>query len=325
MSLSTKVLPPGFKIRAPRLEDAQAVADLMRACDIANYGEPDTDVKDVLDDWNAPRFELARDAWILERAGGEVVGFAGTRARRAGADFDASFYVRPGESVQALAPALIESVETRIREEAVGGEVSLCFSAGSVETETLDALERMGYRETRTFFRMRIDLAPAPVPAPASVPVAPAAHQRGAIEIRPLRHGTDDRTLHAILEESFAEHFRHSPRTFEDWWAYRTNHVRFDPGLCLLAWDGELAAGALFGFDYEDLGLIRELGVLKPWRGRGVGTALLERSFGDFRERGQLRVVLGVDAENESAVGLYERVGMRVEQRHHLMQKLLRA
>jgi ribosomal protein S18 acetylase RimI-like enzyme len=28
-----------------------------------------------------------------------------------------------------------------------------------------------------------------------------------------------------------------------------------------------------------------------------------------------------VDAENESAIGLYQRAGMRVESRHHLMRK----
>jgi GNAT superfamily N-acetyltransferase len=314
---STKELPSGIRIRAPHLSDAPDVADLMRACDIASYGEPDTDLNDVLDDWNAPHFDLARDAFILERAGGPIVGFAGTRPR-ARADFDASFYVRPGEPVAALAPALIEAVEGRVREAGggIGETVSLGFFIGSVEKQEREVLERMGYRDARIFFRMRIDLEPPPTPA------SPAPGLEG-IEIRALRLGMDDRVFHATLEESFAEHFRHFPRTFDEWWALRTKHARFDPGLCLLAWDGERAAGALFAYDYGDLGFIRELGVLKPWRGRGLGAAFLRRSFENFRSRGQLKVVLGVDAENESAVVLYERVGMRQEQRHHLMQKRL--
>jgi mycothiol synthase len=322
MSLSTKLLPPGFVIRAPREEDAQAVADLMRACDIANYGVPDSDVNDVLDEWSAPDFELQRDAWILERPGAGIVGYAGTRARRAGADFDASLCVLPGESVPALGPSLIEAVETRVLEAAPAGEALVCCFIASVETAWRALLEQSGYKEARTFFRMRIDLAPGPARLTATAPAwdEPAV---GEIEIRALRLGIDDRTLHATLEESFAEHFRHSPRTFEDWWALRANHARFDPDLCLVAWEDERAAGALFAYDYEDLGFIRELGVLKPWRGRGVGSALLRRSFEDFRTRGQFRVVLGVDAENEGAVVLYERVGMRVEQRHLLMQKRL--
>jgi len=319
----TKPFPSEVQLRAPRLADAPDVADLMRACDIACYGEPDTDLHDVLDDWSAPGFDLARDAWILERPGGAIVGFAGTRPRSRG-DFDGSFYVRPGEPVAALAPALIEAVEARVLEAGGGETVSLGFFIGSVELQEREVLERMGYREARIFFRMRIDLEPPTPSAPPSGTRSPAPEPRlESIEIRTLRLGVDDRAFHATIEESFAEHFRHFPRTFEDWWALRTNHAAFDPGLCLLAWDEDHPAAALFAIDYGDTGFIRELGVLKPWRGQGLGAALLRRSFEDFRARGQLKVVLGVDAENESAVVLYERVGMRQEQRHHLMQKKL--
>ena len=318
----TKPLPSEVQIRAPRLADAPDVADLMRACDIACYGEPDTDLNDVLDDWNAPNFDLSRDAFVLERAGGTILGFAGARPR-ARADFDGSFYVRPGEPVAALAPALIEAVEARVLEAGGGETVSLGFFIGGVETQEREALERMGYRDARIFFRMRIDLDPTPAPSAPASGEGSRAPRLGGIEIRTLRLGVDDRVFHSTLEESFAEHFRHFPRTFEDWWALRTKHARFDPSLCLLAWEGDRVAGALFAYDYGDLGFIRELGVLRPWRGRGLGAALLRRSFEDFRSRGQLKVVLGVDAENESAVVLYERVGMRQEQRHHLMQKKL--
>ena len=309
---STRQLPSEIQIRVPRLADAPDVADLMRACDIAAYGEPDTDLNDVLDDRNAPHFDLARDAFILEGPAGAIVGFAGTRPRAHG-DFDGYFFVRPGNPVAALGPALIEAVEGRVREAGGGETVSLGFFIGSVETLERELLADMGYRDARIFFRMRIDLAPRTAPAPALA----------GLEIRALRLGEDDRVLHATLEESFAEHFRHSPRTFEEWWALRTSHASFDPGLCLLAWDGTRAAGALFAYDFGDLGFVRELGVLRPWRGRGLGKALLRRSFEDFRSRGQLKVVLGVDAENESALVLYEHVGMRQEQRHHLMQKTL--
>ncbi len=302
----------GFLIRAPRHEDAEAVADLMRACDVANYGAPDTDVKDVRDDWNAPQFDLARDAWLLQGADDAPVGFASIRPR-AERDFDAAVYVLPGQSVDALAPALLEAVEARAREIAAGPEASLCFFTASVENEMKLVLERSGYRDVRTFFRMGIDLEARG--GDVSLPTG--------IEIRPLRLGTDDRAIHAVIEESFAEHFRHAPRPFNDWWGLRARHERFDPGLWLLAWEGERVAGALIGIDYGDIGFIRELGVLKPWRGRGVGSALLVSSFQSFLDRGQLHVVLGVDAENESAVGLYERIGMRVEQRHHLMRKRL--
>jgi RimJ/RimL family protein N-acetyltransferase len=36
-------------------------------------------------------------------------------------------------------------------------------------------------------------------------------------------------------------------------------------------------------------------------------------------------VILGVDAENESAIVLYERVGMHVDGRHYLMRRAVGA
>jgi mycothiol synthase len=288
------------------------VADLLRACDVANYGEPDTSIEDVRDDWCAPHFELARDAWIIQGSSPAPSGYAWLRVRRSGGDFDAVLAIRPGESIPALAPALLDAVESRARERSRESAATLCFFNASVEIAKRSLFERSGYHEARTFYRMRIDFdAVSELPRPG----APG------IEVRPLRVGTDDRVAHETIEESFAEHFRHTPREFEEWWALRTSHPRFDAGLWLLAWDGDRVAGALIAYDYGDIGFIQELGVLKPWRGRGVGTALLSRSFEEFRGRRQAHVVLGVDAENESAIGLYKRAGMRVEQRHHLMRK----
>jgi ribosomal protein S18 acetylase RimI-like enzyme len=333
MDLSTQHLPPGYRIRSPVHEDAEAVTDLMRACDVVIFGQPDTDIQDVRNDWAAPGFDLGRDAWILHGRDGAAVGYACFNARRRD-DYDGDLCVRPGESVDVLAPALVREVEDRAREASGGSQAALCFFAADPEAEMRAMLERAGYREVRIFFRMRIDLAPgesapAAPASPAAPPAAPASSaapaRPGGIEITRMRLGTDDRAMHATIEESFAEHFRHTPRAFEEWWALRTSHPRFDPDLWLLAWDGDRVAGALTACDYSDLGFVHELGVRKAWRGRGIGAALLRRSFEEFRAHGQLRIVLGVDAENEGSVGLYERIGMRVESRHHLMQKRLGA
>ena len=62
----------------------------------------------------------------------------------------------------------------------------------------------------------------------------------------------------------------------------------------------------------------------RPWRRRGLGLALLLRSFGQFYERGQRRVALSVDSDNPSgATRLYERAGMRVEREEVLYEKEL--
>jgi mycothiol synthase len=305
-----------FTIRAPRETDAEAVTELLRACDVVIFGAPDTDLDDVRADWSAPGFDLARDAWLLESREGALRAYAYVNARAEGRDYDASIHVRPGDSIPSLAPPLRERIEARTIEKTRGAPVDLCFFAAEVETEMRELLERTGYARARTFFRMRIDLDSAP----RQEPVLPAS-----LEIASLRVGQDDREIHAAIEESFAEHFRHTPRPFEEWWALRTHHEKFDPTLFLLARDGDRVAGAVTAYDHGDLGFIRELGVKTPWRGKGLGSALLLHSFQCFRDRGQRRVVLGVDAENESAIGLYRRAGMSVDSKHDLLRMRLGA
>jgi mycothiol synthase len=75
-------------------------------------------------------------------------------------------------------------------------------------------------------------------------------------------------------------------------------------------------AGALIGHVSEDLGWVDYIAVLAASRGRGIGAALLRRSFAMFAGRGIRRVVLAVDAQNATgATVLYEWAGMRVVSR----------
>jgi ribosomal protein S18 acetylase RimI-like enzyme len=73
-------------------------------------------------------------------------------------------------------------------------------------------------------------------------------------------------------------------------------------------------------FDIE----IDMLGVLEPWRGRGVGTFLLHHAFADLARRGFTSVRLNVDAANATgATRLYERGGMRVRREHVTYERSL--
>jgi mycothiol synthase len=69
-------------------------------------------------------------------------------------------------------------------------------------------------------------------------------------------------------------------------------------------------------------GMVAAIGVRRPWRGRGLGRALLLHTFGEFRRRGVNRITLGVDSENPTgATKLYESVGMRVELEDAVFEK----
>jgi mycothiol synthase len=56
-------------------------------------------------------------------------------------------------------------------------------------------------------------------------------------------------------------------------------------------------------------GEVRLVGVLQPWRGRGLGRELLRWGVAQLRARGAGRIRLSVEAENELALGLYRRTG----------------
>ena len=119
--------------------------------------------------------------------------------------------------------------------------------------------------------------------------------------------------------EAFQDHWGRSEPVeadFERWFAI----PECDPRLWQIAWDGQEVAGCVMPFIYADenerLGLSRgwleHISVRRPWRRRGLASALIARSLTVLRARGLSEAALGVDAENESgAVRLYEALGFR--------------
>jgi len=59
------------------------------------------------------------------------------------------------------------------------------------------------------------------------------------------------------------------------------------------------------------VGAIQNLGVSPPHRGQGLGAALLLQALQGFRQRGLVRAILEVTAQNDAAVRLYRRLGFR--------------
>jgi ribosomal protein S18 acetylase RimI-like enzyme len=163
--------------------------------------------------------------------------------------------------------------------------------------------EQRGYRIWRSSYTMEVDL-----------PVAGTDPPPG-IELRSYRDA-DAEVVRAALNESFAEDpFWHevSPSNFREFYVKSRG---FEPGLWLLAWDGDELAGVVLAYSVRvgepGLGWIGTLAVRPAWRRRGLGEALLRASFGELSERGFRRAGLGVDTENVAgALRLYERVGMR--------------
>lgn len=110
---------------------------------------------------------------------------------------------------------------------------------------------------------------------------------------------SEGEVVHQIIEESFAGNWGFVRRTPEQWRAEFVDAQGFDPSLWLVAESGGSPVGAIVGWAYPNEGFVKMIGVLPGSRGRGVGRALLERSFAAFATRGLPLAALYVDAGNE--------------------------
>lgn len=145
-------------------------------------------------------------------------------------------------------------------------------------------------------FRMRrmLDrpIAVAPLPAGTTmVPFAPAI-ARGA---------------HAVIVAAYAEPALPVP-TFEAWWDGLVTDSEYDPALVLVAagQDGSIAGLA----QCWTSAFVKDLAVHPGWQRRGVGTALLTRTFAAFAACGSPHVDLKVAVHNRAAQRFYRCLGM---------------
>jgi mycothiol synthase len=178
-------------------------------------------------------------------------------------------------------------------------------------------LSSRGYERVRSFFRMVVDVT-EPRPSPS---------WPEGIELRPFEVERDGEGVYEAVEEAFALEWGHRRRPYDEWRQRVYDRSGFDPDLVPVAWDGDEIAGVSLNYPKRmgDWGWIGSIGVRPPWRGRGLGFALLYESFERFRRTGETSVALGVDAENPTgAVRLYERAGMHVLWRADLWRKVLR-
>jgi len=163
-------------------------------------------------------------------------------------------------------------------------------------------------------WRMQIELQ-----APPPEPRWPAG-----VELRPFDKASHDRLVWQADAQAFSDHFGYTPGTFENW-QLRVSGRDKDGTLWFIAWDGDQVAGYSLCRYRGGIGFVGALGVVRPWRRRGLGMALLQRSFGEFYRRGMPTIGLGVDSQNSTgATRLYERAGMHIASEFVLYEKELR-
>ena len=184
--------------------------------------------------------------------------------------------------------------------------------SGTTQAGDIALLERNGYEQARWFFDMTRptldDIAEPPMPA--------------GLELRPVTQDTIHQIWRADIE-AFRDHWGGGDDSDEALNRY-IDSPGHDPSLWLIAWDGdEVAGGIINGIEREEnealgvqRGWLHSVFTRRPWRKRGLASALIGRSLKLLRERGMTSAVLGVDADNPTgALGLYEQAGFEASYR----------
>jgi len=315
------VLGRGFLVRTPTLDDVKAAYEVVHACDMADDDMPDHTIEDFELAWQEPDFNLATDALCVCTPEGQMVGVA-DMGHREHVKIYSFIRVHPDYRGQGIEEHLLQLTEARAKQhipEAVPhARVTVGSWVSRNDKGSAQLFLREGYQYIRSHWRMQIDMdqAPQQVEWPAG------------LIVRTFSAGKEEHAVFELMEEAFRDHWGHLPSTFERWAHWVFNPDSFDPSLWFLAFDGEkLAGGSLCRYEKDlQLGWVNQLAVLRPWRRKGLGMALLLHSFAEFYRRGIVNVGLGVDAQNlTGATRLYERAGMHVALQHDTYEKELRA
>ncbi len=206
--MADDVLPVGSVVRPPTMDDLPAVAELVIASDIADFGEPDTSEDELRAEWAA--LDLPAAARVIVVPGGTIAGYATLSARGANVRLDAGVYVHPEQTGRGVGTALVRWTEAQARElvplAPPAARVVLNNFINGRNAAARALLEREGYAAERHFWRMITDLDEPP----------PAPDWPEGIVVRASASEADERAAFAAVDEAFRDHWGWTPSTYED-------------------------------------------------------------------------------------------------------------
>ncbi|MGH2562296.1 MAG: GNAT family N-acetyltransferase [Thermomicrobiales bacterium] len=305
----------GYVVRPATIMDAAAATELFNACEIAETGEPDFIDGEVEAEWK--QRDLANEVTLILGPDRKPVGQLAIEHRGHVVVY-ADIYVHPDHSGRGLGTFLVrrgeEQAQPHVALAPSGARVVLRNVVNGWNKEANALLQTLDYEAIRHFYRMLIDLT-----EPPAAPEWPAG-----LTVRPCAPGVDERAIYATVDEAFRDHWNVGPTSFDEWMK-RKMADGYDPSLWFQVFDGKQMAAAADCRLNGEMGWVIDVAVRRPWRKRGIATALLQHIFGEFYRRGNTRIGLGVDAQNpHGATRLYERIGMRPVRQFTFYEKVLR-
>ena len=308
------ILPAGFTSRPVSPDDIDVVVELFGVSDLAISGDVEPVREFFRWVWQLPYVDLGLHT-VLVHHGDVVVAYCGSvRDPKAGEDQWSVGRVHPDWEGRGLGEALVTWTERLATDRlASGGDpFKLRLSCDVAHASARALYERRGYMHARTMWDMGRELEADEVEIPPP----------DGVTIRTFEIGRDERTFHRVSNDAFAEHWGSTPTPYESFAAQWWGDPEFDPTKIFLAEVDGREVGECAWIVFETGGYVASVGVLKDWRGRGIAQALLRRAMADMARLGHRDVLLSVDSENATgAVGVYEKVGMRVRRRSLVFEK----
>lgn len=307
-------LPTGFTLRAPTPDDAQAVTDLIIACDIDELGRPEYALPDLLVQWRRKNFDLAQDARVVLAPDGTIAAYTDLHYAGGLVRLNNVSCVNPIYKNHGIEEWILQNAEEWARRHVTDYPVVIRHVVNAGQPAKLERMERAGYHPVRQAWIMQILLN-----QPPPEPIVP-----DGIIVRPFERGRDEHAAWMCIQETFRDLWQHTDVPYDEWASFIFEHAAWSPELSFLAFDGDEIAGAAITMNDSLGGWVQQVGVRRPWRKRGVGLALLNTVFHALYKQGVDRAGLEVDAENPSgALRLYQRAGMTVKEHYTEFRKQL--
>jgi ribosomal protein S18 acetylase RimI-like enzyme len=295
--------------RALAESDAPAITGLMNAIEVVAGAEPvwtDGEIRGLMAGWMSDGPDDSRLMFTID---GTLVAAGMVAPPDHGTGADTFGGVHPDWRGRGIGRGLLQWQFDRLAQirdvRAPGIDWQIDAGAGVADVSATRLYERLGMHAVRYFSDMRASTAGVPT---ATFPAG----------LRALPY--EDAMFPALYEghmEAFQDHWGYQRSAAEKWKARTVDSETFRADLSRVVFDGDEMAGYLLGHDGADDSLyVSHVGTRRPWRKRGLASALLADVLAAAAKAGKPTATLAVDADSPTgAVGVYERVGFTVTSR----------
>jgi len=322
------MLPDGFTTRPATIEDIPLVVAMLN--ETANSDQPTYFEDDTRTEWSTPDFNVSDSVRLVFSATGKIVGYIEVW------DIDNPPIrptiwgrVHPDFTRRGIGTYLMTWAENRVQQaiDRCPEGVRVAYQCGCDVNHmgTQSLFEQMSLTYYRDSWDMEIMLTEEPPPI-----IPPAG-----FNIRDYRHPDEFREVVLANEEAFKDHFgyvKKSPEQhLEQWEHLITTDPYFDPTVWFVAEhieSGDIAGVSISrprAWNNPNKAYLGSLSVRRPYRRKGLASALLKHTFRQFWLRGTNTITLSVDASNVTgATELYKKAGMRVSRHLMMYEKVIR-